>query len=169
MRRFFHCCYALTFVSSHIQHVTVERVSLGTERTVGLFMAISFIIFKKNEGIEHFPTVLLLEYVNILGGDMIHWFYAIRYAWLLVLSHSIPKRIAKASAAFGSLRLRLWNNHHVCTRVKGTLQSSCPLDSSVWTVYRQQVRKLHAFMTRHLSLLDPKDKICRQGDKPRYT
>ena len=30
----------------------------------------------------------------------------------------IPMRMAKASASFGRLRQRLWNNHHVSMRVK---------------------------------------------------
>ena len=33
----------------------------------------------------------------------------------------IQRRMAKASASFGRLRQRLWNNHHVSTRVKGKI------------------------------------------------
>ena len=31
------------------------------------------------------------------------------------------RRMAKASASLGRLRLRLWNNHHVSMRVKGKI------------------------------------------------
>jgi hypothetical protein len=67
----------------------------------------------------------------------------------------IQKRMAKASAAFGRLRQRLWNNHHVSTRVKGKIYRAVVISTLLygaesWTVYRQQVKKLHAFMMRHL-------------------
>ena len=67
----------------------------------------------------------------------------------------IQKRMAKASAAFGRLRQRLWNNHHVCTRVKGKIYRAIVISTLLygaesWTVYRQQAKKLHAFMMRHL-------------------
>ncbi|KAK2165113.1 hypothetical protein NP493_1382g00008 [Ridgeia piscesae] len=64
------------------------------------------------------------------------------------IDDEIQRRMAKANASFGRLRQRLWNNHHVSMRVKGyTVQSCCPPS---WTVYRRQVKKLHAFMMRHL-------------------
>ena len=35
------------------------------------------------------------------------------------IDDEIQMRMAKASASFGRLRRRLWNNHHVSMRVKG--------------------------------------------------
>ena len=35
--------------------------------------------------------------------------------------NSVQRRMAKASASFGRLRQRLWNNHHVVVRVKGNI------------------------------------------------
>ena len=67
----------------------------------------------------------------------------------------IQKRMAKASSSFGRLRQRLWNNHHVSTRVKGKIYSAIVLTTllygaEAWTVYKRQVKQLHAFMMRHL-------------------
>ena len=67
----------------------------------------------------------------------------------------IQRRMAKASASFGRLRQRLWNNHHVSMRVKGKIYRAIVLSTllygaEAWTVYRRQVKKLHAFMMRHL-------------------
>ena len=45
----------------------------------------------------------------------------------------LQKRMSQASISFGRLRERRWNNHNV-----------------PWTVYRRHVKKLHAFMMRHL-------------------
>ena len=63
--------------------------------------------------------------------------------------------MAKASASFGRLRQRLWNNHYASMRVKGTIYRAIVLSTllygaEAWTVYRRQVKKLHAFMMRHL-------------------
>ena len=60
-----------------------------------------------------------------------------------------------AKASFGRLRQRLGNNHHVCMRVKGKIYRAIELSTllcgaEAWTVYRRQVKKLHAFMMRHL-------------------
>ena len=63
--------------------------------------------------------------------------------------------MAKASASFGRLHQRLWNNHPVSMRVKGKIYRAIVLSTLVYgaearTVYRRQVKKLHAFMMRHL-------------------
>ena len=70
----------------------------------------------------------------------------------------IQRRMAKASASFGRLRQRLWNNHHVSMRVKGKIYRAIMLftllyGAEAWSVYRLQVKKLHAFMMRHLRLI----------------
>ena len=82
----------------------------------------------------------------------------------------IQRRMAKASASFGRLRQRLWNNHHVSTRVKGKIYRAIVLSTllygaKAWTVYRRQVKKLHAFMMRHLRSimrLTWKDKVTNK-------
>ena len=69
------------------------------------------------------------------------------------IDDEIQRRMAKASASFGRLRQRLWNNHHVSMRVKGKIYRAIVLSillAEAWTVYRRQVKKLHAFMMRHL-------------------
>ena len=67
----------------------------------------------------------------------------------------IQKRMAKASTSFGRLRQRLWNNHHVSIRVKGKIYRAIVISTLLygaecWTLYRSHVKKLHAFMMRHL-------------------
>ena len=67
----------------------------------------------------------------------------------------IQRRMAKASASFGRLRQRLRNNHHVSMLVKGKMYRAIVLSTllygvEAWTVYRRQMKKLHAFMMRHL-------------------
>ena len=67
------------------------------------------------------------------------------------IDDEIQRRMAKVSASFGRLRQRLWNNHHVSMRVKGKIYHAIVLSTllcgaEVWTVYRRQVKKLHAFM-----------------------
>ena len=71
------------------------------------------------------------------------------------IDDEIQRRMAKASASFGRLRQRLWNNHHVFMLVKGNIYRAIVLatllyGAEAWTVYRRQVKKLHAFMMRHL-------------------
>ena len=71
------------------------------------------------------------------------------------IDSEITKRMAKASSAFGRLRTRLWNNHHVSIGVKCKIYRAIVLSTLLygaesWTLYRSQVKKLHAFMMRHL-------------------
>ena len=63
--------------------------------------------------------------------------------------------MGRASASFDRLRQRLWNNHRVSMRVKGMIYLAIVLSTllygaEAWTVYRLQVKKLHAFMMLHL-------------------
>ena len=56
---------------------------------------------------------------------------------------------------YGRLRERLWNNHYVSIRVKGKIYRAIILftllyGAETWTVYTSHVKKLHAFMMRHL-------------------
>ena len=69
--------------------------------------------------------------------------------------NEIQRRMATASASFGQLRKRLWNNHDVSMRIKGKIYRAIVLSTllngaKAWTVYRRQVNKLHGFMMRHL-------------------
>ena len=57
--------------------------------------------------------------------------------------------------SFGSLRERLWNNHNVSIRVKEKLYRAIILPTllfgaETWTVYKRHVKKLNAFMMRHM-------------------
>ena len=70
----------------------------------------------------------------------------------------IQRRVAKANASFDRLRQRLWNNHHVSMRVKGKIFRAIVLSTllygaEAWTMYRRQVKKLHAFIMRYLRLI----------------
>ena len=71
------------------------------------------------------------------------------------IDDEIQRSVAKASVYFGRLRWRLWNNHHVSMRVKGKTYRAIVLSTllygaEAWTVYRRQVKKLYAFMMRHV-------------------
>ena len=71
------------------------------------------------------------------------------------IDDEIQRRMGMASASFGRLRQRLWNNHHVSMRVKSNIYRAIMLSTllygaEAWTAYRRQVKKLHAFMMRYL-------------------
>ena len=71
------------------------------------------------------------------------------------LDKELVYRMGKASAAFGRLRERLWNNHHVSIKVKckvyrAVVLSALLYGAETWTIYQFQVKKLHAFMMRHI-------------------
>ena len=77
------------------------------------------------------------------------------------------RNMGRASAVFGNVRERLWNNRHVSIRVKCkvyrvTVVATLLYGAETWTVYRVQVKKLHAHMMRHLRAImniSWKDKI----------
>ena len=71
------------------------------------------------------------------------------------IDDDVQRRMPKASASFGRLRQRLWNNHHVSMRIKIKIYRAIVLSTllygaEAWAVYRRQLKKLHAFMMRHL-------------------
>ena len=88
------------------------------------------------------------------------------------IDNEIQRRMAKASASFGRLRQRLWNNHHVSMRVKGKIYRAVVLSTllygaEAWTMYRRQAKKLRAFMMRHLRSIMRitwLDKVTKQGN-----
>ena len=83
------------------------------------------------------------------------------------LEDELSLRMGRASAVFGNVRERLWNNRHVSIRVKckvyrATVLATLLYVAETWTVYRVQVKKLHAYMMRHLRAIintSWKDKI----------
>ena len=82
----------------------------------------------------------------------------------------LVKIMAKASNVFGRLSTRLWNNHHVSTRVKGKIYRAIVISTLLygaesWTLYTSQVHKLHAFMMRRLRAIMKitwKDKVTNK-------
>jgi len=64
-------------------------------------------------------------------------------------------RMGKASAAYGKLRERLWDNYHGSLRVKCQVYKAIVLSTLLygaerWTVYRTQLKKLNSYIIRHL-------------------
>ena len=83
------------------------------------------------------------------------------------IDDEIQSRMAKASASFGRLCQRLWNNYHVSMRVKGKIYRAIVLSTllygaEAWTVYRRQMEKLPAFMT---TAFYREDNLGGQSDK----
>jgi len=77
--------------------------------------------------------------------------------------------MAKASASFGQLRQKLWNNHHMLLRVKGKIYRAIVLSTllyraEAWTVYRPQVKKT-ACLHEATSAFDHMNKRVGQSDK----
>ena len=71
------------------------------------------------------------------------------------LNKELIYRMGKASSAFGRLQERLWNKHHVSIKVKckvyrAVVLSALLYGAETWTIYRFQVKKLHALMMRHI-------------------
>ena len=67
----------------------------------------------------------------------------------------IQNMMSKPTIYFGRLRERLWNNHNVSIRVKvkiylAIILSTLMYGAKTWTVYRRHVKKLHAFMKKHV-------------------
>ena len=89
------------------------------------------------------------------------------------IDDEIERRMAKASASFGRIRQRLWNNHLVSMRVKGTIYRAIVLTTllyrdEAWIVYRRQVKKLHAkaaCLHDATSVFDHEDNVDGQSDK----
>ena len=74
-----------------------------------------------------------------------------------------------ASACFGRLRQRLWNNPHVSMRVKGKIYHEVVLSillcgAEAWTVYRRQVKRV-ACLHDAISAFDHEDNLDRQNVK----
>ena len=115
---------------------------------------------KKTEVLYQPNSTSTREVDIIIDGNWLNSVLEFNYLGSTISSNGciddeIQRRMAKASASFGRLRQRLWNNHHVSMRVKGKIYSAIVLSTllhgaEAWTVYRRQVEKLHAFMMRHL-------------------
>ena len=63
--------------------------------------------------------------------------------------------MSKASMPLGRLRKRLWKNYNISIRVKGKIYrviipSNLLYEVDTWMLYRRHVKKLHAFMMRHM-------------------
>ena len=71
------------------------------------------------------------------------------------LDIEIQQRVAKASSAFGRLRARLWNNHHVTIKIKCQIYQAVILTALLygtesWAIKQKHVKRLHAIQMRHL-------------------
>lgn len=70
----------------------------------------------------------------------------------------IQHRIQTASASFGKLRNRVWNNHNLTMQTKIKVFKAVVLTALLYsvetmTLYKRQIKKLTSFQTRHLRQL----------------
>ena len=116
---------------------------------------------KKTEVLYQPNATIIREEDIMVDGNKLNSVLKFTYIGSTISSNGriddeIQRRMAKASASFGRLRQKLWNNHHVSMRVKGKIyrsivHSTLLYGAEAWTVYkRQDLKKLHAFMMRHL-------------------
>ena len=115
---------------------------------------------KKTEVLYQPNSTRTREKDIMVGGNNLNSVLEFTYLGSTISSNGciddeIQRRMAKGSASFGRLRQRLWNNHNVSMWVKGKIYRAIVLSTllygaETWTVYRRQVKKLHAFMMRHL-------------------
>ena len=83
------------------------------------------------------------------------------------LEDELSLRMGRATTVFGNVRERLWNNRHLsilvnCKVHRATALATLLNGAEIWTVYRVQVKKLHAYMLRRLQAImniSWKDKI----------
>ena len=117
-------------------------------------------IIKKTEFLYHPNSTRTREEDIMVDGNKLNSVLEFTYLGSTISSDGciddeIQRGMAKASASFGRLRQRLWNNHHVSMRDKGMIYRAIVLSTllcgaEAWTVYKRQVKKLHALMMRHL-------------------
>ena len=75
--------------------------------------------------------------------------------------------MARDSVSLGRLRQRLWKNHRVSIRVEGKIYRAIMLSTllyrdEAWTVYRRQVKNLHAERLRSIVSITGMDKVTNK-------
>ena len=80
------------------------------------------------------------------------------------INDEIQRRMAKASASFGRLCQRLWNNHHVSMRVKGKIYRAIVLSTLLYGTEAWTGEKAACFHDA-TSAFDHEDNLDGQSDK----
>ena len=86
------------------------------------------------------------------------------------IDDEIQRRMAKASASFGRLYQRLWNNHHVSMRVKGKIYRA--VHPPIWSRGLDSVQttgEKAACLHGATSAFDLEDNLDGQSDKQGHT
>ena len=108
----------------------------------------------KNISVPLIPTEIKIKYESLVQcKDFVY--LSSTMSENAKLESELAYRIGYASTAFGKQQDTLWKNHHVSIRAKdkvyrATVLSSVLYGAETWTIYRTQVKRLHAYMTRHL-------------------
>jgi len=92
-----------------------------------------------------------------------------RISRLGIIDDEITARLAKASAAFGRLTRRLWNDHGIRVGTKVNVYQAAVIStllygSESWTLYRRHIRKLNGFHMRCLPTDSPPEMQDRVPD-----
>ena len=80
------------------------------------------------------------------------------------IDDEIQRRMAKASASFGRLRERLWNNHHVSMRVKGKIYRAIVLSTLLYGAEAWTTGEKAACLHDATSAFDHEDSLDGQSD-----
>ena len=124
---------------------------------------------KKTEVLYQPNSTRTREAYIMVGGNKLNSVLEFTYLGSTISSDGciddeIQRRMAKASASFGRLRQRLWNNHHVSMRVKGNCAVHPPIKSrGVDSV--QMTGKKTACLYDAIFAFDHEDNLDGQSDK----
>ena len=107
---------------------------------------------------------------NVVDGNKLNSVLEFTYLGSTISSNGCTDDEIQANASFGRQRQTLWNNHNVSMRVKCKIYHAIVLSTFLYgaeagTVYRRQVKKLHAFMVRHLRSIVRIINLDGQSDK----
>ena len=133
------------------------------------------IIIKKTEMLYQPNSTRTREEDVMVDGNKLNSVLEFTYLGSTISSNGciddeIQRRMAKASASFGRLRQRLWNNHHVSMRVKGKIYRAIVLSVHLPIRSRdmdsvQTTGEKAACLHDATSAFDHEDNLDGQSDK----
>ena len=133
------------------------------------------IIIKKTEVLYQPNSTRTREEDVMVDGNKLNSVLEFTYLGSIISSNGciddeIQRRMAKASASFGRLRQRLWNNHHVSMRVKGKIYRAIVLSVHLPIRSRdmdsvQTTGEKAACLHDATSAFDHEDNLDGQSDK----
>ena len=147
-------CALIAHLINHIKRITYSFAKAARRFGLTINLKKTEVMFQPKSGTNHVPSNITIDNVPLTVVDKFTYL-GVTLSENAMINDDISAHLGKASASFGRLTKRLWNERGVCLSTKNNVycavvHTTLLYGCEAWTPYRRHIRRLDQFHMRYL-------------------